>query len=150
MRDASIIAVRASRTPLRASVATLLLAAACALGGCAGNGAASGSFAMAGGDSPTIAFESIDGPPPPVFDRMVSVLDSETKLRSLAVVSRESAAAYRVRSYLSAQTVRGKAVNSAPCGLPARSRPARAAATLCVTPGLRLMTSCCEKSRRPD
>ena len=110
MRDASIIAVRASRTPLRASVATLLLAAACALGGCAGNGAASGSFAMAGGDSPTIAFESIDGPPPPVFDRMVSVLDSETKLRSLAVVSRESPAAYRVRSYLSAQTVRGKAV----------------------------------------
>src|SRR5205085_7776054 len=84
MRDASIIAVRASRTPLRASVATLLLAAACALGGCAGNGAASGSFAMAGGDSPTIAFESIDGPPPPVFDRMVSVLDSETKLRRLA------------------------------------------------------------------
>src|SRR5205807_4600023 len=56
-----------------------------------------------------IAFESIDGPPPPVFDRMVSVLDSETKLRSLAVVSRESPAAYRVRSYLSAQTVRGKA-----------------------------------------
>jgi hypothetical protein len=110
MRDASIIAVRVSRMPLRASVATLLLAAACALGGCAGNGAASGSFAMAGGDSPTIAFESIDGPPPPVFDRMVSALDSETKLRSLAVVSRESAAAYRVRSYLSAQTVRGKAV----------------------------------------
>jgi len=109
MRDASITSIRASRTRLHAGVATLLLVAACALGGCAGNGAASGSFAMAS-DSPTVAFESIDGPPPPVFDRMVSVLDSETKLRSLAVVSRESPAAYRVRSYLSAQTVRGKAV----------------------------------------
>jgi len=94
---------------LHAGVATLLLVAACALGGCAGNGAASGSFAMAS-DSPTVAFESIDGPPPPVFERMVSVLDSETKLRSLAIVSRENPAAYRVRSYLSAQTVRGKAV----------------------------------------
>ena len=37
-----------------------LLAAACALGGCASGGpTSSGSFAMAGaGDSPTIAFES--------------------------------------------------------------------------------------------
>ena len=107
MRDASITSFRASR--MRAGVAALLLAAACALGGCAGNGAASGSFAMAS-DTPTVAFESIDGPPPPVFERMVSVLDSETKLRSLAIVSRENPAAYRVRSYLSAQTVRGKAV----------------------------------------
>jgi hypothetical protein len=63
-----------------------------------------------GGDSPTIAFESIDGPPPPVFDRMVNVLDSETKLRSLQIVSRESSPAYRVRSYLSAQIVRGRPV----------------------------------------
>jgi hypothetical protein len=60
---------------------------------------------------PTIAFESIDGPPPPVFDRMVSMLDSESKMRSLSIVSREgSAAAYRVRSYLSAQVVRGRTV----------------------------------------
>jgi len=32
----------------------------------------------------------------------------ESKLRSLAIVSREGAAAYRVRAYLSAQVVRGK------------------------------------------
>jgi hypothetical protein len=96
---------------LRACAAALLLSAACALGGCASGSATSGSFAMAGGgDSPTIAFESIDGPPPQVFDRMVSVLDSETKLRSLQVVSRETAAAYRVRSYLAAEVVRGKTV----------------------------------------
>jgi hypothetical protein len=95
---------------LRACAAALLLAAASALGGCASNGAASGSFAMAGATAgdPTITFESIDGPPPSVFDRMVSVLDSETKLRSLQIVSRESPAAYRVRSYLAAQVVRGR------------------------------------------
>ena len=59
-------------------------------------------------DGPTVAFESIDGPPPQVFDRMVGVLDSESKLRSLSIVSREGASAYRVRFYLSAQVVRGK------------------------------------------
>jgi hypothetical protein len=110
MRDASITLLRRSRTALRACAGALLLSAACALGGCASGGpTSSGSFAMAGaGDSPTIAFESIDGPPPGVFDRMVSVLDSETKLRSLQVVSRESSPAFRVRSYLSAQVVRGR------------------------------------------
>jgi hypothetical protein len=41
---------------------------------------------------------------------MVSVLDSESKLRNLAIVPRESGASYRVRSYLSAQVVRGKTV----------------------------------------
>jgi hypothetical protein len=61
-------------------------------------------------DGATIAFDQIDGPPPQVFDRMVNVLDSESKLRSLAIVSREGPAAYRVRSYLSAQVVSGKAV----------------------------------------
>jgi hypothetical protein len=45
-----------------------------------------------------------------VFDRMVSVLDSESKLRNLSIVSREGGASYRVRSYLSAQVVRGKTV----------------------------------------
>jgi hypothetical protein len=111
MRDASTNLVRTNRMTLRACAAALWLGSASALGGCASNGAASGSFAMAGGgDSPTIAFESIDGPPPPVFDRMVSVLDSETKLRSLQVVSRENSADYRVRSYLAAQVVRGKTV----------------------------------------
>ena len=63
-----------------------------------------------GGGGPTVAFESIDGPPPQVFDRMVSVLDSESKLRNLSIVSREGGASYRVRSYLSAQVVRGKTV----------------------------------------
>ena len=93
----------------RVAIAAALLAA-CALGGCASTGAGGGSFAMVSGGGSTVAFESIDGPPPQVFDRMVGVLDSESKLRSLSVVSREGTAAYRVRSYLSAQVVRGKTV----------------------------------------
>ena len=93
MRDASKTFARASRTVLRAGFAALFVAATCALGGCAGGGAAGGSFAMAtAGSGPTVAFESIDGPPPQVFDRMVSVLDSESKLRNLSVVSREGTA----------------------------------------------------------
>jgi hypothetical protein len=86
----------------------MLFAVICALGGCAGGGAPQNSFAMATSGA-TIAFEQIDGPPPQVFQRMVSVLDSESKLRNLAIVSREGqAAAYRVRFYLAAQVVRGK------------------------------------------
>src|SRR4051812_49856413 len=108
MRD--VITALYLRIP-RAMIAALLLVVAGALGGCAGGGAASGSFAMAagpGGSGATVAFESIDGPPPQVFDRMVGVLDSESKLRNLAIVSREGAASYRVRGYLSAQVVRGR------------------------------------------
>jgi hypothetical protein len=109
MRDALIASCL--KAP-RVIIAAALFAVSCALGGCAGGGATgSGSYAMAStGSGPTVAFESIDGPPPQVFDRMVSVLDSESKLRNLSIVSREGGAAYRVRSYLSAQVVRGKTV----------------------------------------
>ena len=108
MRDASTRLHRANRfVALTATAAALL--AACALGGCASSGGpASGAFAMASGGAATVAFESIDGPPPQVFDRMIGVLDTESKLRNLAIVSRENAATYRVRSYLSAQVVRGR------------------------------------------
>jgi len=61
-----------------------------------------------GGSGATVAFESIDGPPPQIFERMVDVLDSESKLRNLQVVSREGTASYRVRSYLSAQVNHGR------------------------------------------
>jgi len=110
MRDASTFTpLRTGRALLRAGCVVLLLAASGTLGGCASGGVSTGAFAMAG-DGQTVAFESIDGPPPAVFDRMVSVLDSESKLRSLSIVSREGSAAYRVRSYLSAQVIRGKTV----------------------------------------
>jgi hypothetical protein len=102
--------------PSRAIIASLivriglLLAMGCGLGGCASNGGAGGSGSLAQADAAaTVAFESIDGPPPQVFDRMVNLLDSEAKLRHLAVVSREgNTAAYRVRSYLAAQISGGK------------------------------------------
>ena len=110
MRDAStFVPYRTGRALLRAGCVALLLASAGALGGCASGGAPGASFAMVS-DAPTVAFESIDGPPPAVFERMVSVLDSESKLRNLSIVSREGSAAYRVRSYLSAQVIRGKTV----------------------------------------
>jgi hypothetical protein len=107
MSDPSPILFRASLAS-RAAIAALLLTLACGLGGCASGGAASGSFEMAGG-GPTVAFESIDGPPPQIFERMVDVLDSESKLRNLQIVSREGAASYRVRSYLAAQISHGRA-----------------------------------------
>jgi hypothetical protein len=111
MRDAIAILLRICRTVPRAAAVAMLLAIGCALGGCAAGGAASDSFAMAStGAGPTVAFESIDGPSPQVFDRMVGVLDSESKLRSLSIVSREGSAAYRVRSYLSAQDNHGRTV----------------------------------------
>jgi hypothetical protein len=98
---------RTAGTALRALRAAILLAGLGALGGCAGGGApAAGAFASAGGA--TVTFESIDGPPPQVFDRMVNVLDSESKLRNLAIVSRESGASHRIRSYLAAQVSRGR------------------------------------------
>ena len=110
MSDASRTLLRTSRIALRAGLAALALAAVCALGGCANSGGGtSGAYAMASpSDGPTVAFESIDGPPPQVFDRLVGVLDSESKLRNLSIISREGPAAYRVRGYLSAEVVHGK------------------------------------------
>jgi hypothetical protein len=107
MRDTITALFRAGRTAPRVAMAAVLLTMAGGLGGCASGGAGGGSFAMASGGGPTVAFESIDGPPPQVFERMVSVLDSESKLRNLSIVSREGSASYRVRSYLSAQVGRG-------------------------------------------
>jgi hypothetical protein len=107
MRDTITTLCRAGRAAPRAAMAAMLLALACGLGGCASGGAGGGAFAMASGGA-TVAFESIDGPPPQVFDRMVSVLDSEAKLRNLSIVSREGSASYRVRGYLSAQVSHGR------------------------------------------
>ncbi|MGB3865234.1 MAG: hypothetical protein WBA29_06345, partial [Xanthobacteraceae bacterium] len=93
------------RTRLRAA---MVLALGSALAGCVSSDG-QGPVATTGNASgSTVAFESIDGPPPQVFERMVDILDSEARLRHVAVVSRKDPAAYRVRSYLAAQTVRGK------------------------------------------
>ena len=57
---------------------------------------------------PTIAFESIDGPPVGVFNRLVDNISSEAQSRNVAIASREGAANYRVRGYLAAQVIRGR------------------------------------------
>ena len=54
----------------------------------------------------TVAFESIDGLPPGQFQNLVQALNSEAQTRRLAVMSRESPSAYRVRGYLSASVAK--------------------------------------------
>lgn len=82
-------------------MALLSLTAACTTNG-------SGPVASTASFGPTVAFESVDGPPPQVFDRLVRALETESTARSFTIVSREAQASYRVRSYLSAQVRHGK------------------------------------------
>ena len=56
----------------------------------------------------TITFESIDGPPPEVFKKLVASLNDEATARQVAVVSRQAAATYRVRGYVTALVDRDK------------------------------------------
>ncbi|HZL39882.1 MAG TPA: hypothetical protein VFC45_06340 [Pseudolabrys sp.] len=54
----------------------------------------------------SVAFESIDGPPPGQFRRLVQSLNTEAQSRQLAVMSHDSASAYRVRGYLAAKVAK--------------------------------------------
>ena len=56
---------------------------------------------------PTVAFESIDGPPESIFRKLVQNLSEEAEARQIAVVSRERQAQFRIRGYLAA-LVQGK------------------------------------------
>jgi hypothetical protein len=56
-----------------------------------------------------IAFDSIDGPPPEVFNRLVAQLSAQAETRDLPVVSRTNAAVWRVRLYLAAHVERKQA-----------------------------------------
>jgi hypothetical protein len=108
----------AANAVLRARVSAQLmlgLVVVVALGGisagCSTGGQNMAAFAQqtsAGG--PTVAFESIDGPPPAVFDRLVNALNSEARGKPMLIVQRDGSAAYRVRTYLSAQVRRGRSV----------------------------------------
>jgi hypothetical protein len=81
--------------------------AATALGGCVSDGG-QGTVAQAPAGATTVAFESIDGPPPPVFEKMVDSLSKAAARRQLTVVSRQGDAAYRVRGYVAANVVGGR------------------------------------------
>jgi len=96
---------RAWRAPRRISRPGVLLAALCAmaLAACTQDG----QPGMAGQPrGATVAFESIDGPPPGQFRELVQALNNEAQTRRLAVISRESPSTYRVRGYLAAKVTK--------------------------------------------
>jgi hypothetical protein len=93
----------AARRVLRgpATTAILLIAAA-------GLGACTTSSPTASSDNRYVAFESIDGPPRATFDILVQKLGEAAQRQNVSVISREAPARYRIRSYVSAQVMRGK------------------------------------------
>jgi hypothetical protein len=89
----------------------LIVAAAMALGAGGCSSLPSGAhMSLASGalSGSTVAFESIDGPPPEVFEKLVASLNDEAGTRQIAVVSRTGSASYRVRGYVSALVERDK------------------------------------------
>lgn len=91
-----------------AAAVLCLCAAGCST---APQGAMASASAAAPPHGPTVAFESIDGPPPTIFNRLVQDLGEEASARQVAVVSREGQAHYRIRGYLAA-LVQGKRRNT--------------------------------------
>ena len=96
---------RALARSVTCAVAALLTPLA---SGCTTSNTSNASLTTSGASGPTIAFESIDGPPVGIFNRLVDNLSSELQSRNLAIASREGAANYRVRGYLAAQVLRGR------------------------------------------
>jgi hypothetical protein len=85
----------------RAWRAAAMTLAALTLTACVhGDPSVTGSVASPIATGNTIAFESIDGPPRPVFDRLVKMLSAEAERRQLPVVTQTGPSTYRVRAYL--------------------------------------------------
>jgi hypothetical protein len=55
----------------------------------------------------TVAFDSVDGPPPPVAQTLMRDLNAEATARQIFVVDRNNQAMYRVRGYLATQAEPG-------------------------------------------
>jgi hypothetical protein len=89
----------APRAALRRARLGGLLAAALGVAGCA-TAPQQVPAAYASARGPTIAFESIDGPPESIFRRYVQNISDEANARQMAIVSREAPAQFRVRGYL--------------------------------------------------
>ncbi|MDT3685846.1 MAG: hypothetical protein RO009_12500 [Pseudorhodoplanes sp.] len=64
------------------------------------------------GQRPSVAFESIDGAPPAVFQKLVQKLNDEANARHVPVVTREGYAPYRIRGYVAASVVKKQTVVS--------------------------------------
>lgn len=99
-------AARAQSGAYRVRNAAIAALTSACLAGCVSSGPGPGP--VAAGNTPTIAFDSIDGPPAGIFQRLVSNLAIEAEARRISVVSREGGSDYRVRGYLAAQIVRGR------------------------------------------
>jgi hypothetical protein len=88
----------------RALLPLFALAGAFALAACNPDGTASLNPTQPRGA--TVAFDSIDGLPPAQFGKLVENLNAEAQTRRLAVTSRETPSAYRVRGYLAADVAK--------------------------------------------
>jgi len=95
--------VRFVRLPASALFRAGILLTSLALAACQTDGAG-----MATGNG-GLAFVSIDGPPRPTFDKLVTRLSSEAQARQVKVASNDDPGAYRVKGYLSMHVERGKA-----------------------------------------
>lgn len=92
----------------RLGPAAAALFAAFALAACQTGDGSKPVAGISSSSSKSIAFESIDGPPEPVFNKLVASLTSEADAQQVHIVSRDSDAAYRVRGYLAASVEGGK------------------------------------------
>lgn len=85
-------------------------AIALALAGCVTHGQRAGG--VPSGQRSSVAFESIDGAPPVVFQKLVQKLNEEAEARQVPVVTREGYAPYRIRGYVAASVVKKQTVIS--------------------------------------
>jgi len=99
-------AFRTGVSPISCLTLALAAAGAMALAGCTLDGKPSLLAGQPRGA--TVAFESIEGPPPAQFHTLVQNLNDEAQIRRLAVLSRETTSAYRVRGYFAAKVSKGQ------------------------------------------
>jgi len=93
---------------LARSVAVAVLAMGGA--GCVTDGQRTGGLQAS--QRASVAFESIDGAPPVVFQKLVQKLNEEADIRQVPVVTREGYAPYRIRGYVAASVVKKQTVVS--------------------------------------
>lgn len=110
LRHAITRAGNAFRSSSYATLALITVIALAASGCANSNPAVTGSVPSPAGQA--IAFQSIDGPPKPVFDRLVSALTAEAEKRELPVVSHTAPAAWRIRAYLATHVEKKQATLS--------------------------------------
>src|SRR3977135_3093754 len=95
-------AAGASRNVLQRVRIGLLVAGLFGLGAAGCTTAPQGATPVAMVSGPTVAFESIDGPPESIFRQLVQNLNEEAMARRVAVVARDAPAQFRVRGYVAA------------------------------------------------